>query len=285
MFAVTINIDYICKMRKLIFGVGKILFVLSCSYLVQGLIISFINSPHYKSDFILINIGEWILLILAFILFLINAIPAALYYYLPLPNDLFTTLAIAILSLGFNCLMMSKTKLNRPNERNQSAKEVGSLETSMISETNFDTSSDYSYSSIDSSDHNLPSAEKNQEKENNITGHTWVGKKVNPETGIIQKKGLFGWVDTDKRINPKTGKYQKEGFFGLWIDTETRVNQESGVVQKEGIFGYTDTNTRINPDTGVIQKDGLLGWVDTDKRIDPETGKSQHLGIFGWIDD
>lgn len=117
-----------------------------------------------------------------------------------------------------------------------------------------------------------------------IFGPTDSGKRVNPDTGVIQKRGFWGWEDTGERINPDTGQYQERGLFG-WDDSDTRVNPESGVLQERGLFGYDDTDVRINPETGIIQKKGMFGWDDTDERIDPKTGKHQKKGMFGWEDD
>lgn len=122
------------------------------------------------------------------------------------------------------------------------------------------------------------------EKGRRIVGSTGPGKRVHPDTGVIQKDGILGWSDTDQRIDPETGSIQTNGVFG-WNNTETRINQETGNIQKEGFFGYNDSNTRVNPDTGVIQKNGVLGWSDTDERINPETGRHQKNGILGWSDD
>jgi hypothetical protein len=122
------------------------------------------------------------------------------------------------------------------------------------------------------------------EKGRRIVGAAGSGKRVNPNTGVIQKDGIFGWADTDQRIDPETGLVQTKGVIG-WNDTETRINQETGNIQKEGVFGYNDTDTRINPETGVIQKNGILGWSDTDERINPETGRHQKNGMLGWSDD
>jgi len=41
--------------------------------------------------------------------------------------------------------------------------------------------------------------------------------RVDPETGVIQKQGWFGWKDSDERIDPETGKLQERGWFG-WKD-------------------------------------------------------------------
>jgi hypothetical protein len=121
------------------------------------------------------------------------------------------------------------------------------------------------------------------EKGRRIVGPVGSGKRINPETGVVQEKGIFGWNDTDQRIDPETGKVQKNGVFG-WNDTDTRIDQESGNIQKDGFFGYNDTDTRVDPETGIIQKNGMFGWSDTDERIDPETGKHQKNGILGWSD-
>jgi len=86
------------------------------------------------------------------------------------------------------------------------------------------------------------------------------------------------------RINPETGVVQKQGFFG-WKDTDTRVDPETGVIQERGFFGWKDTDTRVDPETGVIQERGFFGWKDTDERIDPETRKYQVRGWFGWKDN
>lgn len=122
------------------------------------------------------------------------------------------------------------------------------------------------------------------EKGKRIIGSTRPGTRINQETGVIQKEGMFGYTDTDERIDPETGKVQKKGLFG-WNDTGTKVDQETGSIQKEGIFGYNDTESRINPDTGIIEKKGLIGWIETDERINPESGKRQKKGLLGWIDE
>lgn len=127
-------------------------------------------------------------------------------------------------------------------------------------------------------------ARQGYESAQRIFGASESGTRVHPETGVIQKKGFWGWEDTDERINPESGKYQERGVLG-WDDTDTRVNPETGVIQERGVFGYDDTEVRINPETGVIQKRGIFGWDDTDERIDPQTGKHQKMGMFGWEDD
>ena len=122
------------------------------------------------------------------------------------------------------------------------------------------------------------------EKGKRIVGPVGAGKRINQETGRIEKDGLFGWNDTDERIDPKTGNIQTQGIFG-WQDSDTRINQETGNIQKDGFLGYSDSDTRINTETGVIQKNGIFGWADTDERINPETGRRQKNGIFGWNDE
>jgi hypothetical protein len=122
------------------------------------------------------------------------------------------------------------------------------------------------------------------EKGRRIVGPVGAGKRINQETGRIEKDGLFGWNETDERIDPDTGNIQTEGFFG-WQDSDTRINQETGNIQKDGFFGYSDSDTRINPETGIIQKNGIFGWADTDERINTETGRRQKNGIFGWNDE
>lgn len=110
------------------------------------------------------------------------------------------------------------------------------------------------------------------------------GKRVNPETGVIQEQSFLGWNDTNERIDPETGNIQERGFLG-WNDSETRINQETGNIQERGFLGWNDSETRINPDSGVIQEKGMLGWMDTEVRIDPETGKRQKKGLLGWADE
>jgi hypothetical protein len=107
--------------------------------------------------------------------------------------------------------------------------------------------------------------------------------RVNPDTGVVEKQGIFGWKETETKVEPESGDVQERGIFG-WKDTDTRINPESGVVQERGIFGHNDTDTRVNPETGVVQERGVFGWKDSDERIDPETGKHQERGIFGWKD-
>ena len=121
------------------------------------------------------------------------------------------------------------------------------------------------------------------EKGSRIIGAVGGGKRLNPETGVVQENGMFGWNDTNQRINPETGNIQTNGFLG-WNDSDIRIDQESGNIQKDGFFGYNDTDTRVNTETGIIQKNGMLGWVDTDERIDPKTGNHQKKGMFGWSD-
>ena len=80
-----------------------------------------------------------------------------------------------------------------------------------------------------------------------IVGSVGSGKRINQDTGRIQKEGMLGgWVDTDERIDPETGNMQKEGLIG-WNNTDTRIDQETGNIQKEGFLGYNDTDTRIKP--------------------------------------
>lgn len=124
---------------------------------------------------------------------------------------------------------------------------------------------------------------KSYEKGRRIIGTAGAGKRINQDTGVIQKEGLFGYSGTDQRIDPKTGKVQKEGIFG-WNNSDSKIDQETGIIQKEGLFGYNDTDTRVHPETGVIQKRGTFGWQDTDERIDPGTGRRQKQGMFGWAD-
>jgi hypothetical protein len=107
--------------------------------------------------------------------------------------------------------------------------------------------------------------------------------RVDPESGVVQEKGIFGWKDTDTRVEPGSGDIQERGIFG-WQDTDKRIDPQSGVVQERGLLGYHDTDTRIDPETGVIQERGIFGWQDSDERIDPVTGKHQVRGIFGWKD-
>ena len=111
-----------------------------------------------------------------------------------------------------------------------------------------------------------------------------AGSRIHPETGIIQERGLVGWVDTDERIDPKTGRRQTRGLVG-WVDTGSRVDLDTGTIQEDSFFGYIDTDTRINPETGVLQKNGAFGWQDTEERIDLKTGKHQKKGMLGWVDD
>lgn len=131
---------------------------------------------------------------------------------------------------------------------------------------------------------NDTNARQGYETARRILGTSEPGTRVHPETGVIQKRGFFGWEDTDERVNPETGQYQERGMFG-WDDSDTRVNQETGVIQERGFLGYDDTDIRINPETGVIQKRGVFGWDDTEERIDPQTGKHQKRGMFGWEDE
>jgi hypothetical protein len=107
--------------------------------------------------------------------------------------------------------------------------------------------------------------------------------RVNPETGVVEKEGWFGWTETDTRIDQASGDIEDRGWFG-WHRTDTRIDPDSGVVQEETWFGHTDTDKRINPETGSIQDSGWFGWRDTGERIDPETGKHQREGWFGWND-
>ncbi len=131
--------------------------------------------------------------------------------------------------------------------------------------------------------------EKSQgyEKGKQILDDVVRGKRVNPDTGVIQEnQGVLGWKDTDQRIDPETGQVQvKDGLMG-WKETGAKVEKDTGVVQKDSLFGHEDTGTRIDPKTGVIQKKGVLGWEDTDRRINPDTGKpQQQKGVLGWTDE
>jgi hypothetical protein len=105
--------------------------------------------------------------------------------------------------------------------------------------------------------------------------------RVNPDTGVVEKEGWFGWSETDTKIDHETGNVEDRGWFG-WNRTDTRIDPDSGVVQKETWFGHTDTDKRIDPDTGSIQDRGWFGWNDSGERIDPETGNHQKQGWFGW---
>lgn len=42
-------------------------------------------------------------------------------------------------------------------------------------------------------------------------------RRLDPESGIVQEKGILGWKDTDERFDPETGKHQVRGLFG-WKD-------------------------------------------------------------------
>lgn len=117
-----------------------------------------------------------------------------------------------------------------------------------------------------------------------IIAPTSSGQRVNPETGVVEEKGFFGWSSTNKRVDPETGKMQEKGIIG-WDDTKTKIDQNTGNIQEKGIFGYNNTDTRVDPKTGVIQNKGVFGWNDTDERINPETGRHQKKGVFGWNDD
>lgn len=117
-----------------------------------------------------------------------------------------------------------------------------------------------------------------------IIAPTSSGQRVNPETGVVEEKGFFGWSSTNKRVDPETGKMQEKGIFG-WDDTKTKIDQNTGNIQEKGIFGYNNTDTRVDPKTGVIQNKGVFGWNDTDERINPNTGRHQKKGVFGWNDD
>jgi hypothetical protein len=107
--------------------------------------------------------------------------------------------------------------------------------------------------------------------------------RVNPDTGVVEKHGWFGWSETDTKIEAESGNVENRGWFG-WNRTDTRIDPDSGVVQQETWFGHADTDKRIDPDTGSIQDRGWFGWNDTDERIDPETGNHQKQGWFGWDD-
>lgn len=38
--------------------------------------------------------------------------------------------------------------------------------------------------------------------------------RVNPETGVVEKHGLFGWSPTDTKINQESGNVESHGMFG-----------------------------------------------------------------------
>jgi hypothetical protein len=42
-------------------------------------------------------------------------------------------------------------------------------------------------------------------------------RRLDPESGVVQEKGILGWKDTDERFDPETGKHQVRGIFG-WKD-------------------------------------------------------------------
>ncbi|MEM4282829.1 MAG: CFI-box-CTERM domain-containing protein [Candidatus Woesearchaeota archaeon] len=96
--------------------------------------------------------------------------------------------------------------------------------------------------------------------------------RIDPETGIVQKLGLFGWHNTEFCIDPKTGIVQKLGLFGCY-NTEFCIDPKTGIVQKLGLFGCYNTEFCIDPKTGIVQKQGSFGWHNTKFRIDKDTGR------------
>ena len=66
-------------------------------------------------------------------------------------------------------------------------------------------------------------------------------------------KQKLGIDDEDTyRIDPETGRVQRDGLFG-WRDTDIRVDPESGIIQEDGLFGWKDTDIRVDPESGVVQ--------------------------------
>lgn len=111
--------------------------------------------------------------------------------------------------------------------------------------------------------------------------------RIDPETGVVQKRGPWGWENTSFRVDRASGKVQQErkGLFGGWEDTGVCVDPESGVIQtKDTWFGYQDEDIKDQPRNRHHQKRTWLGWEDTNERIDPKTGKLQVRTWFGWAD-
>jgi Flp pilus assembly protein TadD len=78
-------------------------------------------------------------------------------------------------------------------------------------------------------------------------------KRVNPETGILEEKGVFGWSPVEnpdghqERINPDTGVREEKGVFG-WSPVENPDGHQE----------------RTNPDTGAHEEKGVFGWSPTE---------------------
>ena len=108
--------------------------------------------------------------------------------------------------------------------------------------------------------------------------------RIDPNTGKVQKEGLFGWSDTGYRVDKESGKLQKEGWLGSY-DTGDRIDPKTGKVQKEGLFGWSDTGYRIEKESGELQKEGCLGSYDAGYRLEKKTGRIQKQGWFGWINN
>jgi hypothetical protein len=109
------------------------------------------------------------------------------------------------------------------------------------------------------------------------------GYRVDPETGVVQERGLFGWADTKRRVDPTSGVVQDRGIVG-WADGKQRIDPQSGDIQDRGMIGWAGTGRRVNPESGVVQEWGAFGWADTNERFDPATGVRQVRGLTGWID-
>jgi hypothetical protein len=64
------------------------------------------------------------------------------------------------------------------------------------------------------------------------------------------------------RVDPETGVIQRKSFFSGWKDTNTRIDPTTGAIERNGLFGWRDTGERIDPETRKHQRRGWFGWND-----------------------
>jgi hypothetical protein len=64
------------------------------------------------------------------------------------------------------------------------------------------------------------------------------------------------------RVDPETGVIQRKSFFGGWKDSNTRIDRVTGSIQRNSLFGWRGTGERIDPATGKHQRRGWFGWND-----------------------
>jgi hypothetical protein len=75
------------------------------------------------------------------------------------------------------------------------------------------------------------------------------------------RKGASAGRIPGRRVDPESGAIQKGGFFGCF-DIDARAALTTRIIQKQDRFGRMDTDERIGPDTGKLQERGWFGWKD-----------------------